>query len=90
MNDQLLHPSRILVVDDQEANALLLQAVLARAGYTAVETMTDPMAVVAALHARQPPDLLLLDWHMPGAAAPRSSRTSHSSPRSPTGCRCWC
>ena len=28
MDDQLLHPSRILVVDDQEANALLLQAVL--------------------------------------------------------------
>ena len=47
MDDQLLHPSRILVVDDQEANALLLQAVLARAGYTAVETMTDPLAVVA-------------------------------------------
>ena len=46
MDDQLLYPSRILVVDDQEANALLLQAVLAHAGYTAVETMTDSLAVV--------------------------------------------
>ena len=53
------------MVDDQEANALLLQAVLARAGYTAVETLTDPSAV-AARCAEQPPDLLLLDWHMPG------------------------
>src|SRR6478609_2560545 len=65
MDDRLLHPSRILVVDDQEANALLLQAVLARAEYTAVETLTDPLQV--ARHcAEQPPDLLLLDWHMPG------------------------
>ena len=64
MDDHLLHPSRILVVDDQEANALLLQAVLVRAGYTAVETLTDSSAV-AARCAADPPDLLLLDWHMP-------------------------
>jgi putative two-component system response regulator len=69
VNDRLLHPSRILVVDDQEANALLLQAVLARAGYTAVETMTDPMSVVARC-TEQPPDLLLLDWHMPERSGP--------------------
>ena len=65
MNDQLLHPSRILVVDDQEANALLVQAILARAGYTAVETMTDSTSLVARC-TEDPPDLLLLDWHMPG------------------------
>jgi putative two-component system response regulator len=69
MDDQLLHPSRILVVDDQEANALLLQAVLARAGYTAVEMLTDPQAVVRRCE-HQPPDLLLLDWHMPGRSGP--------------------
>jgi putative two-component system response regulator len=69
MNDQLLHPSRILVVDDQETNALLLQAVLARVGYTAVETLTDSSALVA--HCKeQSPDLLLLDWHMPGRSGP--------------------
>jgi len=65
VDDHLLHPSRILVVDDQEANALLLQAVLARAGYTAVDTLTDPAAVTTRCKA-DPPDLLLLDWHMPG------------------------
>lgn len=65
MNDELLYPSRILVVDDQETNALLLQAILARAGYTAVESVTDPTAVVARCTDTLP-DLLLLDWHMPG------------------------
>jgi putative two-component system response regulator len=65
MDDQLLHPSRILVVDDQEANALLLQAVLAHAGYTCVEMMSDPLAVVRHC-SEQPPDVMLLDWHMPG------------------------
>ena len=90
MDDQLLHPSRILVVDDQEANALLLQAVLARAGYTAVETMTDPMAVVARC-TEAPPDLLLLDWHMPGCSGPEIlERDRTSSPTSRTGCRCSC
>ena len=69
MNDQLLHPSRILVVDDQEASALLLQAVLARAGYSAVEILTDPFAVVQRC-SEAPPDLLLLDWHMPGCGGP--------------------
>jgi putative two-component system response regulator len=65
VKDELLHPSRILVVDDQEANALLLQAILVGAGYVDVETITNP-AVVAARCATQPPDLVLLDWHMPG------------------------
>jgi putative two-component system response regulator len=69
MDDQLLHPSRILVVDDQEANALLLQAVLARAGYTSVEQVTDPVAVVRRC-TEQPPDLVLLDWHMPARSGP--------------------
>ncbi|MDX6617826.1 MAG: cyclic di-GMP phosphodiesterase [Gaiellales bacterium] len=70
MDDQLLHPSRILVVDDQEANALLLQAILARAGYRAVEILTDPLAVVRRC-SENPPDLLLLDWHMPARSGPQ-------------------
>jgi putative two-component system response regulator len=65
VNDQLLHPSKILVVDDQEADALILQAVLVGAGYTSVETLNDATQVVARCN-QDPPDLLLLDWHMPG------------------------
>ena len=59
----------ILVVDDQEANALLLQAVLARAGYSDVEILTDPTRVLERCTER-PPDLLLLDWHMPARSGP--------------------
>jgi putative two-component system response regulator len=69
VDDELLHPSRILVVDDQEANALLLQAILVRAGYRSTETLTDPLAVAAECRER-PPDLLLLDWHMPERSGP--------------------
>jgi putative two-component system response regulator len=69
VDDHLLHPSRILVVDDQEANALLLQAVLTRAGYSDIETLTDSRAVVGRC-SHDPPDLLLLDWHMPGCSGP--------------------
>ena len=69
MDDELLHPSRILVVDDQEANAVLLQAILARAGYRCIEVLTDPLAVVAQCR-EAPPDLLLLDWHMPVRSGP--------------------
>jgi putative two-component system response regulator len=64
VNDQLLYPSKILVVDDQETDALILQAVLAGAGYTSVETLSDATQVVARC-SEYPPDLLLLDWHMP-------------------------
>jgi putative two-component system response regulator len=69
MDDQLLHPSRILVVDDQEVNVLLLQAILARAGYSDVETVTDSTSLVARC-AGKSPDLVLLDWHMPGRSGP--------------------
>jgi putative two-component system response regulator len=69
VDDHLLYPSRILVVDDQEANALLLQAVLTRAGYSDVETLTESQAVVGRC-SQDPPDLLLLDWHMPGRSGP--------------------
>jgi putative two-component system response regulator len=52
---------RILVVDDQPANVVLLQKILARAGYDRVEGITDPRE----LPARMTPDLILLDLHMP-------------------------
>jgi putative two-component system response regulator len=56
--------SRILMVDDERANILLLERILQKAGYRNVRSTTDPEAVpglVAELH----PDLLLLDLKMP-------------------------
>ena len=55
----------ILVVDDQAANVLLLEQLLASTGYTHVRSTMDPLEVVA-LHAQHRYDLILLDLKMPG------------------------
>src|SRR4051812_40911949 len=57
--------ARILIVDDREANVLLLDRILRGAGYTAV-TSTSDSAGVGSLHRAQPYDLILLDLEMPG------------------------
>lgn len=60
-----LSGSRILVVDDTEANLYLLSAILDDLGYSEVVTLSDPKRAVATCQAYDP-DLLLLDLHMPG------------------------
>jgi serine phosphatase RsbU (regulator of sigma subunit) len=57
--------ARILVVDDQEANVRLLEGMLRVAGYTSVESTTDPNAVCE-LHRQNRYSLILLDLQMPG------------------------
>lgn len=57
--------AKIYVVDDELTNALLLERFLGRAGFTAVETFTDPRRALARIQASEP-DVLLLDLHMPG------------------------
>nr|WP_057923891.1 adenylate/guanylate cyclase domain-containing protein [Burkholderia ambifaria] len=57
--------ARILVVDDLEANILLLEQILRRAGYARVESTVDASAVHE-LHRRHRYDLILLDLQMPG------------------------
>jgi len=57
--------ARILVVDDQEANVLLLTQLLAQAGYTSVTSTMNPHEVCA-LHRKNRYDLILLDLQMPG------------------------
>lgn len=56
---------KILVVDDQQPNILLLERMLRGAGYGAVSTTMDPTAV-RDLHAKEAYDLILLDLQMPG------------------------
>ena len=56
--------AKILVVDDQEANIVLLQQMLAEAGYRNVTTTTDPKEVNS-LHRWNTYDLILLDLQMP-------------------------
>lgn len=56
--------ARILLVDDQPANILVLESVLEAADFTDVVSTTDPGEVVL-LCAEQQPDLIVLDLHMP-------------------------
>jgi putative two-component system response regulator len=64
MDNEKLLKARILVVDDQEQTVLLLRRILEQAGYTNVVTTTASADVVG-LCAGTPPDLILLDLHMP-------------------------
>jgi CheY-like chemotaxis protein len=57
--------ARILVVDDNEVNVSLLESMLRRAGYTGVESTTDPHQVCE-LHRQNCYGLILLDLQMPG------------------------
>ena len=56
--------SRLLVVDDQEANVQLLAQLLQDAGYRHVTTTRSPQEVCA-LHLQHDYDLILLDLNMP-------------------------
>lgn len=55
----------VLIIDDQQTNIDSLRRVLHVAGFRSVVTHTDPLRALADLH-RSRPDLIVLDWHMPG------------------------
>jgi putative two-component system response regulator len=57
-------PDRILIVDDEPGNILVLQHLLEDAGYQELRFTTDPTKVEA-IYAEFAPDLLLLDLQMP-------------------------
>ncbi|MGD1068590.1 MAG: SpoIIE family protein phosphatase [Bryobacteraceae bacterium] len=56
--------AKILVVDDKPDNILLMEGMLRVAGYTSVESTTDPGAVCE-LYRQNRYDLILLDLQMP-------------------------
>jgi PAS domain S-box-containing protein len=55
----------ILIVDDQEANVLLLEEMLRDAGYVRITSTMNPYSVCK-LHLENHYDLILLDLQMPG------------------------
>jgi PAS domain S-box-containing protein len=57
--------ARILIVDDQSANVLLLTRMLEEVGYRNLTATMDPLEVCA-LHRKNRYDLILLDLQMPG------------------------
>jgi putative two-component system response regulator len=62
-SSEILH-GKILIVDDLQANVLLLERILRGAGYAAV-TSTTNSAEVCELHRNNRYDLILLDLQMP-------------------------
>jgi putative two-component system response regulator len=67
--DAELHDARILIVDDELVNTVLLERLLRSVGYVDVTRTTEPEDAVAtfaeALAAGRPFDLLCTDLHMP-------------------------
>ncbi|MGO8732496.1 MAG: PP2C family protein-serine/threonine phosphatase [Terriglobia bacterium] len=57
--------AKILIVDDQKTNVLLLERILRGAGHAAVTSTMDPREVCE-LHRQNRYDLILLDLQMPG------------------------
>ncbi|MDI4650031.1 HD domain-containing phosphohydrolase [Cohnella hashimotonis] len=56
--------AKILIVDDQPTNIMLLEHVLRRAGFTNLHSTTDPASAMR-LFCELAPDIVLLDLHMP-------------------------
>jgi putative two-component system response regulator len=65
INPSEIFHGKILIVDDQEANVLLLDRILRGAGYDSITSTMDPGSVCE-LHRKNSYDLILLDLQMPG------------------------
>jgi putative two-component system response regulator len=63
--NSVLRNSRILIIEDQEDNVVLLQRVLLRAGFAQYRSITESSEAITAFDEYRP-DLVLLDLHMPG------------------------
>ena len=61
---EIIKKSRILIVDDEPANVLLLERILQKGGYANLSKTNDPRDVLEFFKVYQP-DLILLDLMMP-------------------------
>ena len=64
LSDELLLNSRILLTDDNPVNVTLLERLLAKNGYTNIIGVTSSVKAEE-ICLTDPPDLLILDLHMP-------------------------
>ena len=65
---------KVLYIDDDEVNRELVQRIMARAPYEVevIEAVDGQLGVAAA--EEHHPDLILMDFHMPGLAGPEATR----------------
>jgi putative two-component system response regulator len=64
MQDSLLTASRILIIDDQPSNVMLLEGILQEEDFTSYRSITDSREVLSTF-IDYLPDLILLDLQMP-------------------------
>jgi PAS domain S-box-containing protein len=65
INESDILSAKVLIVDDQETNVLVLEQVMVEVGYNCIASTTDPLEVCA-LYRQNRYDLILLDLQMPG------------------------
>lgn len=63
-NGSIVKDARVLIVDDQEANVILLERLLEKAGYNSIQSTTDARRSVE-MYESFDPDVILLDLNMP-------------------------
>jgi putative two-component system response regulator len=66
--EPVLTDMRLLIVDDLAFNVALMKGLLREGGFTNVESTRDAFSVQGICESLKP-DLVLLDFHMPGASA---------------------
>ena len=71
------HPIRILYIGDGLLDAGLLEAQIAGDGVLGEVTRVDTIAVLEAAIAQSAPDLLIVDYSLPGADGPEAVRYAH-------------
>lgn len=85
MSQAIAQPRTVLIVDDLEANRVLLERSLASTGYRTL-CADDGASALAILRGGEAVDIVLLDWMMPGLSGLetlRAIRQSYSQDRLP-------
>jgi putative two-component system response regulator len=64
VSESPLYDMNILILDDNEAQAFVIEGILRRGGFNNIHVLTDSREILDAV-VSDPPDLLLLDLYMP-------------------------
>ena len=72
--------NKICYVEDDEDIQRIVRMSLERVGKMTVEIVTDPLQAIGVIHAFKP-DLVMLDWMMPGMDGPTLFRKMKEDPQ---------